>query len=291
MADPSSPNLTYNNPAFSKYHERHGSTRRNFNSSFSAPKIDSPRTLCPRDGDAFSYDRSHLADWHVTHDLWERLPSNIQATLAAVQQAGAAVLTGFARVDAHTSAQGNDLACTKFEDDELIAKLDALPPPKMRTNSNASSVVLSDVNSPVFTTTSMSEAGTPSMASTLSTNPVSPICLGPSDSPPAEKCDRSRDGSFITPIEPQDQGYVLEISSLRTEALPRLKHSGHKLDSEWRDAKRTNDIAHHLSAIDIATFEKWWAEKKLKIDTLYNRGQHLSAGLNLSPKGLGWVAP
>ncbi|KAK7181071.1 hypothetical protein DPSP01_003577 [Paraphaeosphaeria sporulosa] len=291
MADPSSPNLTYNNPAFSQNHERRGSIRRSFTSSFCTPKIDTPRTLCPRDGDAFSYDRSHLADWHVTQDLWEHLPSNIQTTLAAVQQAGAAVLTGYSRIDAHKSAQGNGNAYTKFEDDELIAKLDALPPPKIRTISNASSVVLSDVNSPVFTTTSVSEAGTPSIASSQSTNPVSPICLGPSDSLPAEKGNRSRNGSFIIPIEPQDQGYVLEISSLRTEALPRLKHSGHKLDLEWREAKRTSDTTHHLSAINIATFEKWWAEKKLKIDSLYERGQHLSTGLNLSPNGLGWAAP
>jgi hypothetical protein len=198
---------------------------------------------------------------------------------------------GYARIEAHTSAQGNSRANTKFEDDELIAKLDALPPPKMRTISNASSVILSDVNSPVFTETSISEAGTPSMASSQSTNPVSPICLGPSDTLPTEKGDRSRDGSFITPIEPQDQGYVLEISSLRTEALPRLKHSGHKLDLEWRETKRTNDSTHHLSAIDVATFEKWLAEAKLKIDRLYDRGQHLSSGLNLSPNGLGWAAP
>ncbi|KAF9737781.1 hypothetical protein PMIN03_008494 [Paraphaeosphaeria minitans] len=291
MADPSSPNLTYNNPAFSKNHERRGSSRRSFTYSFGAPNIDTPRTLCPRDGDAFSYDRSHLADWHVPQDIWERLPSNIQTTLAAVQQAGAAVLTAYSRIDAHKSAQGNGHAYTKFEDDELIAKLGALPPPKMRTISDASSVVPSDVNSPVFTTTSMSDVGTPSMASSQGTNPVSPICLGPSDPLPAEKGNRSRDGSFITPIEPQDQGYVLEISSLRTEALPRLKHSGHKLDSDWREAKRTKDTLHHLSAIDIATFEKWWAEKKLNIDSLYERGQHLSTGLNLSPNGLGWAAP
>lgn len=173
----------------------------------------------------------------------------------------------------------------------MIAKLDALPPPKMRTDSNASSVSLSDINSPIFTTMSMSESGTPSLASSQSTNPVSPICLGPSDSLPGEKYARSREGSFLTPIEPQDQGYVLEISCLRTEALPRLKHAGHKLDSEWREAKRTNDTNYHISAIDIATFEKWWAEQKLKIDALYERAQHLSTGLNLSPNGLGWTAP
>ncbi|KAJ4355780.1 uncharacterized protein N0V89_003801 [Didymosphaeria variabile] len=290
MADPSSPNLTYNNPAFSKLHERRGSTRRSFTCSFSAPKIES-RTLCPRDGDAFSYDSAHLPAWYIAEDLWERLPSNIQTTLASLQQAGAAVLTGYGRLEAHTSAQDTARAHTKFEDDELIAKLDALPPPKMRTISNASSVIQSDVNSPVFTETSVSDVGSPSMASSQSTNPVSPICLDPSDTPPAEKCDRSRDGSFITPIEPQDQGYVLEISYLRTEALPRLKHNGRKLDLEWREAKRTNEITHHISDDDIAAFEEWWAEKKIKIDKLYERGNHLSSDLNLSPNGLGWAAP
>lgn len=93
MADPSSPNLTYNQPIFPKQHERRGSTRRSFVSSFSG-RPESPRIRGPRDGDAFSYDRSHLAEWQVTQDLWEHLPSNIQMTLAAVQQAGAAVLTG-----------------------------------------------------------------------------------------------------------------------------------------------------------------------------------------------------
>ena len=176
----------------------------------------------------------------------------------------------------------------------MISKLDALPSPKMRTISNASSGFLSDVNSPIFTETSLSEIGSPSMASSQTTNPVSPvspICLGSWDTPPAEKCGRSRDGSFLTPIEPQDQGYVLEISSLRTEALPRLKHSGRKLDAEWREVKRTNETTDHISASDIATFEKWWSEKTIEILKLYEKGQHLSADLNLSPNGLGWAAP
>lgn len=94
MATPSSPNLIYNNPAFSNHHGRRGSTRRSFTSSFSAPNIESPRTLCPRDGDAFSFDRSHLPAWSIAQDVWERLPSNIQSKVAAMQQAGAAVLTG-----------------------------------------------------------------------------------------------------------------------------------------------------------------------------------------------------
>ena len=95
MSSPTSPTLVYNNPAFTKYHERRGSSRRSFTSlSRSASQVDSPRTLCPRDGDAFSYDRTHLQAWYIPQTLWEHLPSNVQAPLATLQQAGAAVLTG-----------------------------------------------------------------------------------------------------------------------------------------------------------------------------------------------------
>lgn len=197
----------------------------------------------------------------------------------------------FERLDEHRSEQKVVRPKTDFEDDELIAKLDALPPPKLRTVSNASSVIYSDAASPTFTEATTSEVGSPSLASSQSTNPVSPICLGPSDCPPVEKVTRSRGGSFTTPIEPRDQGYVTEISALRTESLPRLRHKGRQLDSEWREAKRVNETTHQLSANDIAVFEDWWAEQKTRIDRLYEQGKDLSAYLNLSPNGLGWVAP
>jgi len=75
----------------SRYHDRRASARRSFTST---PLSDSPRTLCPRDSDAFSYDPSYLSYWNVPQQLWERLPSTVQAPIAAVQHAGAAVLTG-----------------------------------------------------------------------------------------------------------------------------------------------------------------------------------------------------
>lgn len=194
---------------------------------------------------------------------------------------------GYERIEAHKAEQNIGRANAKFGDDDLIDQLDALPPPKMRTISNASSVILSDANSPVFT----SETESPSMASSQSTNPVSPICLDPSDDPPAEKCGRSRGASFITPIDPQDQGFVLEISALRTEALPRLRHSSRKLEVEWREVKRINDSANHVSASDIAAFENWFAAKNTQVRELDEKVQHLSSDLNLSPNGLGWTAP
>lgn len=56
--------------------------------------MDTPRTACPKDGDAFSYDPSHLRSWYVPRELWDHLPAELRESLAAVQHSGAAVLTG-----------------------------------------------------------------------------------------------------------------------------------------------------------------------------------------------------
>lgn len=91
MAVSPSPNQpVYLSPSLGCNHSRRSSTRKSFSSSL----IESPRTLCPRDGDAFSYNPSHLADWYIPQDLWDRLTPKLQATLAAMQHGGAAVLTG-----------------------------------------------------------------------------------------------------------------------------------------------------------------------------------------------------
>lgn len=91
MAAPTSPNQpAYLSPLLASNHSRRGSSRRSFTSSF----VESPRTLCPRDGDAFSYDPAHLAEWYIPQELWDRLTPGLQTTLIAMQHSGAAVLTG-----------------------------------------------------------------------------------------------------------------------------------------------------------------------------------------------------
>jgi len=61
--------------------------------SRTASNVDA-RTVGPKDGDAFSYDPSHLRHWYCPQELWDRLPKQVQSSLADVQHAGAAVLTG-----------------------------------------------------------------------------------------------------------------------------------------------------------------------------------------------------
>jgi hypothetical protein len=80
---------------------------------------------------------------------------------------------------------------------------------------------------------------------------------------------------------------VTELSHLRTEALPRLRHLARKVDFEWAEAKRSGNI----SADDANAFENWWAEKSCAITTLSENGKRLAEALGLMPTGMGWCAP
>ncbi|KAF2400713.1 hypothetical protein EJ06DRAFT_403132 [Trichodelitschia bisporula] len=66
----------------------------NTGSTFSAP-----RTPCPRDVDAFSYDPAHLDRWTIPVELWNSLPPSVQSPLVMLQQNGAAVFTSFDRLE------------------------------------------------------------------------------------------------------------------------------------------------------------------------------------------------
>lgn len=85
----------YHSPTSLPYgRERRGSGRKSFASTPLPSSMNSPRTLCPRDGDAFSYNPQHLSRWYIDQDFWERLPGALKSSLARMQHSGAAVLTG-----------------------------------------------------------------------------------------------------------------------------------------------------------------------------------------------------
>jgi hypothetical protein len=86
----------YHDPIPSQTRGRRSSSRKSFVSpmSRSASTLESPRTSCPKDGDAFSYNPAHLRAWYLPEDVWARLPAQLRLDLAAVQHSGAAVLTG-----------------------------------------------------------------------------------------------------------------------------------------------------------------------------------------------------
>jgi hypothetical protein len=170
-------------------------------------------------------------------------------------------------------------------------QLDDLPPPKFRTVSNASSVFSSNSFSSATDNSSSSQSECTSPVVTSLPQPqmrpnFSPVSLG-SPAKLSEHMYRSRDRSFSTPLEPHDAYYALELSHLRTEALPRLRHLGRKVDYEWVDAKRSGD----LSPEDVTAFQTWWAEKTGTITSLCDKGRRLADALGLMPTGMGWCAP
>lgn len=149
---------------------------------------------------------------------------------------------------------------------------------------------MSDISSPAFSGTPASESGsaspTPSTFSlSQSTSNPAPISLGP---PELEtKRSTTRERSFSTPLEPKDAKYASELSYLRTEALPRLRHAGHKVDTEWYEAKRTGSVAPE----DVQAFESWWSETKCTILKLSETGKKLAEANGVTPNGMGWTAP
>ncbi|KAJ4325346.1 hypothetical protein N0V94_000688 [Neodidymelliopsis sp. IMI 364377] len=225
----------------------------------------------------------------MPQDTWDRLPASVQTSLAAVQHAGASALTGFERLDQHSGDIDGARTDQKSPDDELVIQLDDVRPQKFRTASNASSVFLSDISSPTYSGTPASDSGSTSpVPSTFSlpqsASTVAPISLGPPELETKRSLTRER--SFSTPLEPQDAKYATELSYLRTEALPRLRHSAHKVDTEWYEAKRTGSVAEE----DAHTFENWWVEKKCAILKLSEKGKRLATANGVSSNGMGWTA-
>ncbi|KAH7065880.1 hypothetical protein BKA63DRAFT_166698 [Paraphoma chrysanthemicola] len=292
MATSQFANLVYHDSSPGRARTRRSSSRRSYASSLSrsTSNLDSPRGLCPKDGDAFSYNPAHLHNWFLPRELWDRMPAGLKSSVAAVQHSGAAVLTGFERLDKHTEALEGGRPDLRVPTDELVVGLDDLPPHKYRTVSNASSVFFSDFSSPVTVGSpdSQSSHGSPVISSSQSQtmSPLSPVSLGPA-AHPLDRLGRPREHSFTTPLESRDAHYALELSHLRTEALPRLRHLGHKVDTEWYEVKRSGAV----SAEDTNAFENWWAEKKCSILTLSETGKRLANASGLASTGMGWTAP
>ncbi|KAF1917279.1 hypothetical protein BDU57DRAFT_555172 [Ampelomyces quisqualis] len=254
--------------------------------------MESPRAPRPQHGDAFHFDPAQLQKWYLPQAMWDLLPAPLQASLTDVQHSGAAVSTGFARLEQH---EANIEKHTEGDDQYDVDQLDNLPPAKLsRAFSNASSVFVSDASS--CATASSSSASSASQSGSASpvtssshprTRPTfSPVSLGD----PASinrKQSRSRDRSFSTPLEPHDAYYATELSHLRTEALPGLRHLARKVDVDWADAKRSGV----LNSDDANAFENWWAEKTCEIMALDSIGKYRADAFGLVPTGMGWCAP
>lgn len=265
-------------------------------------RLESPRTLCPRDEDAFSYNPKHLSAWYLDQDLWQILPSHIQTPLAAMQHAGAAVLTGLERVEEHSQDITKIRDASAQHEGTGLALEDNIPtmpnlPPMLRNDSITSSQLEAALSASAYTSSprlSISSAGSPRPDTPLSEvcTPISPMALAPLDPKPRTFSDPSkptviRERSFSIPFEPHDAYYMTELSQLRTESLPRLRHSLRKINTNWNEAKRTS----HLATDCVNEFQNWLAERECMMITLTEKITTLSNAAGLTPNGLGWTAP
>jgi hypothetical protein len=194
---------------------------------------------------------------------------------------------GYERLEEHTEGLDNGDSEHKTEEDEYLVQLDnSVPsmPLKLRTSSNASSNL--SIVSPVFSASPATTSGTttPPLSGSQPVSPISPICLTPADAKLPTTRDRSRDRSFSTPLEPHNAYYAAELSYLRTESIPRLRHAVRKVDKDWYEVKRSGAI----STGDGMAFEEWWANKKSTIRHLDEKAQRLSAAVGISSTGMGW---
>ncbi|OCL11453.1 hypothetical protein AOQ84DRAFT_229298 [Glonium stellatum] len=267
-------------------HQRRPSARRSFSAASpipSSPKIESPRTLCPRDGDAFSYNPAHLPVWYMPPDLWARLPSQLLASLAAMQHAGAAVLTGFERLENLSGSLDSVTEETaQTAGSELEDCFDTIT--KQRTSSDSSSSRHdSGFSSPLSTSPTSSISSSPLLSSHHSGAPITPLSLPPTiDSDAQDKSNRRR--AFTTPLDPHNSYYTAELSYLRTDSLPRLRHSARKVETTLAECRRADRALASLGA----EFEAWWVGKKQLVSSLNDKGKTLGMSMGAGGMCMGW---
>ncbi|CAI6337386.1 unnamed protein product [Periconia digitata] len=285
MTAPASPQPIYHDTTKGRARRNsRRSSQRKSHTSGAGSYFESPRIPCPPDGDAFSYNPTHLSAWSAPNNLLEDLPDKLKEALTAVQHSGAAVLTGFDRLEDYSPGP-EDAPVSENLNSHDLSDLSKLPSPRLRIPSAASSNSSSDLASPVSMESSF--LGSPAFDSSQSMTSVSPICLTPSDSGMFCKRELPRDRSFTLPTEPNNSYYRTELSHLRTEAIPRLRHASIKVDTEYHEAKRLG----HIPVDHVNDFEAWWSEQKSKINDLNEKGRGLSNAISLTPTGLGWTAP
>ncbi|KAF2015388.1 hypothetical protein BU24DRAFT_461637 [Aaosphaeria arxii CBS 175.79] len=287
------PTRPYNSPSFRRDSRARSNSSR---ASASSPRLESPRTLCPKDGDAFCYKPCHLPAWYLSDKLWNALPQQFRAVVTDMQHAGAAVSTGFERVQILGREAKKSSTDSAVVEDSALSTIDMLPIiprtlPKLRTDSVSSSQPDSSNRSQVQSLSPSSSFGPsspPHMSTSDGPSPVSPMCLTPLDAPTNKPLDGlKRERSFSTPLEPTDAYYATELSQLRTEAMPRLRHKIRKVESDWADVKRT----HVLDKEQTNSMENWLAHKKVDTLEVDEASKTLADAIGLTPNGMGWTAP
>lgn len=201
-----------------------------------------------------------------------------------MQHAGAGVLTGFERLE-NLSGSLNSVPEEKSQvGGPELGDHFATTIVKPRTASNASSVRHdSGFSSPVSVSPTSSISSSPLLSYNHPTASISPLSLPPTMNAAAQTNHHHR-RAFTIPLNPHNAYYAAELSYLRTDSLPRLRHSARRIDTEWAECKRVD----RAFADSGAEFEAWWAGKKELIGSLDDKGKRLCMSVGAGVMSMGW---
>lgn len=278
-----------------KHHERRRSSQpQRRDSAINLPDSVRSSQACPQDGNAFSYDPTYLEDWFMPQELWLSIPEGIKSSVAAVQHAGAAVLSSFARMSSlrqhalsQTTHKGDEDSSNMKQFDSLIdispllrghyTMHEFLPesPPELSPDASSCptpSLLATPPSIELPTNLDLSGQGHGSTLSTIPSNSSGNSTLSAIPSTPFISKD-SEPRTFVTPQAPHVAYLSTELQHLRSEALVRLRHTARHVDREWADTTRLKpNLAFSTVGQD---FEEWWAGKKGLIRELSCRAKQI----------------
>lgn len=280
------------------HHARRPSARR----PSAVPASASPRTPCPRDGDAFSYNPAHLAAWYMPNDLWVRLPKELLDPLARLQHAGAAVLTGFERLEAmgavgavrdegpdeeaeeersyarHDSGYDDKLAGSGTDRTVLgnTTQDDARPHDDSSiflTNSTLQPIPTNPLPSPIspWTLNPLDPPGPPSLSASATNTSLTPP-LSPTSPLPPPPTDAPATRPTLPPKDFRTTQYLAELAALRSDSLVRLRHCARAVELAAPGARPA------LLPAAAAEFGRWWDGMRARVGRLEQRGRGVGAG-------------
>ncbi|KAF2836809.1 hypothetical protein M501DRAFT_987076 [Patellaria atrata CBS 101060] len=240
-------------------------------SGIPVPEFTSSSNLRPKDSHTFSFDPQHLADWTMPATQWNLLPVSLQKSVTAIQQAGAAVDTGFMRLEelkqVISGTDGLDEGESDFDNSFPITTRPRLLS-LTKSLSTSSNVTAGSPTSSSFS--QYSPVITPMTPSTPMTPPILSFRAIPT---------RETIVHVLPPPTPQHSYYAAELAHLRTEALPRLRHAIIRLETEWYEQKE--EIDPQIGEDLVRKLREWIGTKKADAQEMHEMAKML---------GLQWKA-
>jgi hypothetical protein len=211
----------------------------------------------------------------MPNSLWEKLPEDIQSSVAAMQHAGAAINTAFERIEKLKEELGDQINDNDNNTDDTprTPSLTSLP----LLSYAASSGAASPNEAPEMPSTPISHLDLSQIEEKTAVLqwPTSPILLGM----------MSRRNSLVSvitpPTHPRVAQWRAETSHLREECLVRLRHAFRKVDLEWHALLHDYNTGREAPSnwdewtATSLDFESWMQAKKAVLKAMEEKSKAL----------------